>query len=103
MGYAGATYAVQEVCNALFDALFNILPLGSQLDLADPTPVDEPIRWSEEARAALEALVAEKPVLIRISATKTLRDAAERYARRKDLNEVSAECVLAASQQRAAA
>ena len=106
MGYSGASYLTQEVCNALFDALFDILPLGGALDDTSPTlsrlsglQIDQadagmaPLEWSSEATRTLEEELARTPVLVRISAAKQLRDTAERLTRDRREEEVSAAIV----------
>ena len=104
MGYGGATYIVQEVCNALFDALFNILPLATDLDKVESTParMHRELTWKDEAQAELDKLVAQMPVLIRISAAKRLRDATEIHTRQLGLDEVTIECVRAIAARHAA-
>ncbi len=100
MGYSGCTYLVQEVCNALFDALFNIIPLSTQMDRAEATPsrLLEQVGWEDDARSELDALVDKQPVLVRISAAKRLRDAAERAARDAGEKQVTRARLAAAAQ-----
>ncbi|WP_439814954.1 chlorophyllide a reductase subunit Z [Zavarzinia sp. CC-PAN008] len=97
MGYSGAVWLVQEVCNALFDALFNILPLATDLDRVEATPARgaAELPWTADARALLDTLIDAEPVLVRISAAKRLRDDAERAARRNGEPTVTRACLAA--------
>ncbi|MEM8854299.1 MAG: PCP reductase family protein, partial [Pseudomonadota bacterium] len=87
-----------------FDALFHILPLGTDMDKVAATPADAPrLQWEPEARQILDEVVQRTPILTRISAAKRLRDGAERRAEARGTTTVSAADVKGASVERVSA
>ncbi|MEO0410349.1 MAG: chlorophyllide a reductase subunit Z [Pseudomonadota bacterium] len=100
MGFSGASYLIQTVCDSLFDALFHILPLQSDMDKAavsTAAKVAGQLQWDEQARQALDEVVDSQPVLVRISAAKTLRDQTERDAIEAGEKRVTVDRVMASS------
>ena len=94
MGYAGATYIIQEFCNGLFDALFYILPLGTDMDKVDSsltrTYRSNSLPWDQDAQKLVADYIKTRPVLIQISAAKEMRDRVEQDAEKAGEERVTA-------------
>jgi chlorophyllide a reductase subunit Z len=67
------------------------------MDKVDATParLHKELPWTDDAKAAFDEIVEALPVLVRISAAKRLRDAAERDARDLGDETVTPDHVLA--------
>ncbi|NTU59341.1 MAG: chlorophyllide a reductase subunit Z [Chlorobiaceae bacterium] len=78
MGHSGAVWMIQEIVNALYDMLFNFLPITRrQKGDAPPPPA---VSWTPEANAILEEIVRRAPFISQISFGRELKRKAESHA-----------------------
>lgn len=80
MGHSGAIYLLQEIVNALYDMLFNFLPINHRNSGGEAAGQAPELQWSPEATAMLEAMVAKAPFISQISFGRELRRKAEKLA-----------------------
>jgi chlorophyllide a reductase subunit Z len=101
MGYAGAVWLLQCVCEALFDVLFANLPTSaapperalvptrdlmrdaSELVTSSGKGQNSVIAWTDEAKALTELTLKRVPFFVRVSVNKKLRSEAEKLARER--------------------
>jgi len=74
MGHSGAVYLLQEIVNALYDMLFNFLPLNRRTAVEEPA---QKVAWSSEANALLNEMVKKAPFISQISYGRELKRKAE--------------------------
>ena len=103
VGYSGAVWLLQVVCEILFDTLFANLPTSYAPPQQAAKPTAEIMReahgivaeagkgqnsaltWTDEAKALAEKAVKRVPFFVRVSVTKKLRSEAERLARERNV------------------
>jgi 3,8-divinyl chlorophyllide a/chlorophyllide a reductase subunit Z len=102
VGFRGAVYIVQEIVNALYNTLFNFLPVdgayskGAPGAAAGPPKADTApgnLPWRPEASAVLDAALEKLPYIPRISASRQLQMQVETLARSRSLAEITPELV----------
>jgi len=91
MGHSGAVFLLQEIVNALYDMLFNFLPLNRKSDSAAPSP--RKMEWNADAEALLNEAVKKAPFISQISFGRELKKKAEEQALRQGKEAVTAETV----------
>ena len=85
MGHSGAIYLLQEIVNALYETLFNFLPLNRRTVVEEPT---QKVVWSNEANTLLHEMVKKAPFISQISFGREVKRKAEVMAIKQGL-----ECV----------
>ena len=101
VGYSGAVWLLQCVCEALFDVLFANLPTSAappekatvptrdlmrdagEMVTASGKGQNSVIAWSDEAKALTELTLKRVPFFVRVSVNKKLRSEAEKLARER--------------------
>jgi chlorophyllide a reductase subunit Z len=89
LGHSGAIYILQEIVNALYDMLFNFLPINRKTTLAEQPAVK--IAWSSDANALLNEMVKKAPFISQISFGRELKRKAELLAQKQGKETVTPE------------
>ncbi|MEO0562500.1 MAG: nitrogenase component 1, partial [Chloroflexota bacterium] len=97
MGYRGTVVLIQDIVNALYDTLFNFLPVDGAyeqqrrgtLGQARQTPGNLP--WTSAAKELLDDALENVPFISRISVSRELQMQVENHARAVGASEVTAE------------
>ncbi len=89
MGHSGTVYLLQEIVNALYDMLFNFLPLNRRGPAGEESAGK--VAWSNEANAILNEIVKKTPFISQISFGRELKRKAEQLALKQGKDTVTPE------------
>ena len=89
MGHSGAVYLLQEIVNALYDMLFNFLPINRRGPSGEDTT--SKVAWSNEANALLNEIVKKAPFISQISFGRELKRKAEQLTLKQGKDTVTPE------------